>query len=157
MHVSEFSTIADEFLASVHSQVWCSVATQDTHNRIRSRVLHPIWENHADHTVGWVATGRTSPKAAHIAHNPHLSLCYMKDPLKPVYIDCRATWIDDAGEKQRIWDLLVNTPPPLGYDLAPFFGSVDNPAYGLLKLTPWRIELADLFGQTRVWRAATSL
>jgi general stress protein 26 len=153
MKTFNFSEIAADFLAAAHTQVWCSVATVDTQNRPRSRVLHPIWENSADHTIGWVATGRTSPKAKHLEHNPYLSLCYMQNPLKPTYIDCLSEWVDDAGEKQRIWDLLRNAPEPLGYDPAPFFNAVDNPFYGVLKLTPWRIELADLFGETRVWQA----
>jgi hypothetical protein len=77
----------------------------------------------------------------------------MQDPLKPTYADCQAEWVDDPQEKQRLWDLFSQTPAPLGYDLTPFFGSVSNPGYGLLQLRPWRIELADLFGQTRVWKA----
>lgn len=152
MNSVPFSAIADEFLALVHAQVWCSVATMDAQNRPRSRVLHPLWENHSAGTTGWIATGRASLKAKHLAHNPQVSLCYMKDPLKPVYVDCHAEWADDPAEKQRLWTLFGSTPPPLGYDLAPFFGSVDSPGYGLLKLTPWRIELADLFGTPRVWR-----
>jgi general stress protein 26 len=147
-----FNVIAEDFITAAHRDVWCSVSTLDTQNRLRSRVLHPIWENSADHTVGWIATGRNSLKAKHLLHNPSMSLCYMKDPLKPVYIDCYGEWVDDMGEKGRIWDLFGSVPPPLGYNLASFFGSVDNPGYGLLKLTPWRIELGDLFGQARVWQ-----
>jgi hypothetical protein len=84
-----------------------------------------------------------------------VSLAYIADPLRPIYIDCIATWDDDPGAKQRIWDLFKAAPAPLGYDLAPFFGGVDNPDYGLLKLTTRRIELADLFApeNIKVWRA----
>ncbi len=152
MQILAFATIGEIFLEAVHSEVWCSVATLDTHNRLRSRVLHPIWENHGDHTIGWIATGRDSLKARHLAHNPSLSLCYMKNPFKPVYADCMAAWEDDMSEKRRLWELLGTTPPPLGYNLASFFESVENPNYGLLKLTPWRIELGDLFGEAQVWQ-----
>lgn len=152
MKVEHFNTIAADFIAAVHSQVWCNVATVDTGGRPRSRVLHPIWELHEGGTVGWIATGRSSLKAKHLAHNPHVSLVYMKDPLKPVYVDCHTEWAEDMGEKQRVWQWFGTTPPPLGYDLTPFFGSVDSPEYGLLKLTPHRIELGDLFGEARVWR-----
>jgi general stress protein 26 len=152
MATQTLATIVDDFIAGVHSEVWCNFATLDTQNRIRSRVLHPIWEKTPDGVVGWIATGRTSLKAKHLEHNPHASLCYMKNPLKPIYIECRTEWIDDTNQKKRIWDLFVSTPQPLGYDLAPFFGSVDNPGYGLLQLTPWRIELGDLFGEARVWK-----
>jgi general stress protein 26 len=152
MQIDDFSQIADDFLSAVHSQVWCNVATVDRHNRPRSRVLHPIWENDSDTTTGWIATGRTSLKAKHLEHNPHVSVAYLKDPLKPVYIDAVAAWVDEPDEKRRVWTLLQTTPPPLGYDPTPFFGSVESLAYGLLKLMPTRIELADLFGQARVWR-----
>lgn len=153
MPIQPFANIAEDFLASVHSQVWCNVATVDTQNHPRSRVLHPIWENRADGTTGWIVTGRSGVKAKHLAHNPYTSLCYMKDPLKPVYVDCLAEWVDDRDEKQRILNLFISTPPPLGYDPAKFSWSVDNPASGLLKLMPLRIELADLFGEARIWRA----
>lgn len=151
MQIMSLALLAEVFIEAVHSQVWCSVATLDPQNRVRSRVLHPIWETDGEQAVGWIATGRTSPKARHIAHNPHLSLCYMKNPLKPIYVDCTAEWVDDRVEKQRIWELFSNTPPPLGYNLAGFFEGVDHPSYGLLRLTPWRIELGDLFGESQVW------
>ncbi len=153
MKTEHFAEMADDFLTSVHSQVWCNVTTIDTHQRPRSRVLHPIWENSADNstTVGWIATGRTSLKAKHLAQHSYISVTYMKDPLKPVYIECDTVWVDEMDEKRRIWSLLKETPPPLGYDPAPFFGSVESPGYGVLKLIPWRIELADLFGTARVW------
>lgn len=153
MQIPTFAEIADEFISTVHSQVWCNAATTDAKGRPRSRVLHPIWENSATSTTGWIITGRQTLKASHLNHSPYMSLSYMKDPLKPVYVDCQAAWIDEQHEKQRIWNLFNVTPPPLGYDPGGFFGTIENPAVGLLKLIPWRIELADLFGQTRVWKA----
>lgn len=152
MATQTLATLVDDFIVGVHNEVWCNFATVDTQNRIRSRVLHPIWEKTTDGVVGWIATGRTSLKAKHLEHNPHASLCYMKNPLKPIYIECRTEWIDDMNQKKRIWELFGSTSQPLGYDLAPFFGAVDNPGYGLLQLIPWRIELGDLFGEARVWK-----
>lgn len=156
MKTNTYTDIAEAFIEAAHSQVWCSVASLDTKNRLRSRVLHPIWENGTDFPTGWIATGRNTLKAKHLLHNPTLSLCYMVDPLKPLYVDCRGEWVDEMAEKQRLWDLLRTTPPPLGYDPAHFFGTVDNPGFGILKLTPWRIELGDLFGQARVWQASSA-
>ncbi|MBC7871207.1 MAG: pyridoxamine 5'-phosphate oxidase family protein [Chitinophagaceae bacterium] len=155
MHVSTFNEIAEAFITIVHSEVWCNVATTDSQNRPRSRVLHPIWENHAEGTVGWITTGRNTVKAKHLAHNPNVSASYMKNPMKPVYIDCAAEWVDVREEKQRILDLFRAAPPPLGYDPEKFLWFVDNADSGLLKLIPWRIELADLFGETRVWQASS--
>jgi general stress protein 26 len=151
MNVPSFSDIETEFIKRAHTAVWCSAATLDTKNRLRSRVLHPIWEG----STGWVATGRHSLKATHLAHNPHTSLAYLADPVKPVYADCTAEWQDDMATKQRIWDLFRSAPAPLGYDPKLFFGSVESPGFGVLKLTPWRIELFDISNRDnprQVWR-----
>jgi hypothetical protein len=83
-----------------------------------------------------------------------MSLAYISNPPKPVYVDCTAVWVIEETEKQRIWELHKTTPPPLGFDPEPHYGSIHNPLFGLLRLTPWRIELADLGGEPRVWRAA---
>lgn len=155
MHIADFSEIATDFLTLAHSRVLCSAATVDTQNRVRSRVLHPIWEAHAAGPVGWVATTTGSLKTKHLAHNPYMSLCYLnpQDPFKPLYVDCRGEWETDREEKARICHLFSDTPPPLGYDLLGGLGSVDNPAYALLRLIPWRIELGDHHGDPRIWRA----
>lgn len=151
MEISSFSEIESEFIKRVHSIVWCSVATVDTKNRVRSRILHTIWEG----STGWAATRPDSLKARHLAHNPYVSLAYVGDVYKPVYADCTAEWVDDPATKQRIWDMFTAAPPPLGYNLEAFFGSVDSPGFGLLKLTPWRIEVFDITNQgnpRKVWR-----
>jgi general stress protein 26 len=146
MKVREFSEIDQEFIKRVHNIVWCNAATIDGQGRPRSRVLHPIWEG----ATGWVMTGRHTVKTRHLAANPYLSLSYIDvaDPFKPVYVDCMAEWEDDIEEKQRVRDLFASTPPPLGYDLGL---SAGDPRYGLLKLTPWRIELGDWFGEPKIW------
>jgi general stress protein 26 len=151
MEISSFSDIESEFIERVHSIVWCSAATVDTKNRVRSRILHTIWEG----STGWAATRPDSLKARHLAHNPYVSLAYVADVYKPVYADCTAEWIDDMSTKQRIWDMFTAAPPPLGYNPEPFFGSVDSPGFGLLKLTPWRIEVFDITNPEnprKVWR-----
>lgn len=142
MSVTDFSDIEDEFMRRVAKTVWCSVATIDTRGRTRSRILHPLWEG----STGWIATGRDSLKAKHIEANPYVSLSYWDPDHEQVLVDCTAAWEDDPGEKQRLWDLFKSTPEPLGYDLANFFEAVDNPGYGLMKLTPWRVELWSLAG-----------
>lgn len=152
MKIVPLADIQSELITHLHQEVWCNVATLDTKNRPRSRVLHPIWEVVDDQVIGWIATGRNSLKAKHLDHNPHISVSYAKDPFKPIYLECFTQWVDDPTEKQRIWDWFGTTPPPLGYDLAAFFGTVDHPEYGLLRLEPWRIELADLLGEARAWQ-----
>ncbi|HEY7801816.1 MAG TPA: pyridoxamine 5'-phosphate oxidase family protein [Dehalococcoidia bacterium] len=137
---TSFAEIQPEFMARVSRIVWCTVATVDRKGRPRARILHPIWEG----ATGWIATGRQSLKAKHIASTPFVSLSYWDPKHEQVYADCAAAWEDDIDEKRRLWDLYKSTPPPLGYDLALFWKSPDDPALGMLKLTPWRIELSAL-------------
>ncbi len=153
MPLESFDEIAADFEARVRRIVWCTFTTVDGQDRPRSRILHPIWEG----PVGWIATGRNSPKSKHIAGNPYVSLTYWDQVHEQIHAECLAEWVDDPAEKARVWDLFGATPPPLGYDLAAFFQSKDNPEYGLMRLTPWRVELwslADLMEgrASRVWR-----
>ena len=155
MPVTSFADIQAEVMARVSRIVWCTVTTVDAKGRPRSRILHPIWEG----STGWIATGRQSFKAKHLARNPHVSLSYWDQQHQQVYADCVAEWDDRASEKRRIWELYKSTRPPLGYDPGKIWpGGPDDPSFGLLKLTPWRIELyalADLpAGRAPVvWRA----
>jgi general stress protein 26 len=153
MEIMNFSDIETEFIKRVHTMVWCSAATIDSKGRPRSRILHPIWEG----ATGWIGTHRNSHKSRHLEQNPHMSLAYITDVMNPVYVDCTAEWIDDLGQKQRIWEMFRNAPPPLGYDPADTFGSYDHENFGLLKLTPWRIDLVSFPSEsfdkgTKVWR-----
>jgi hypothetical protein len=153
MEVMHFSEIEEEFIQRVHTMVWCNVATIDSQQRPRSRILHPIWEG----STGWIATHRNSYKSQHLGYNPYVSLAYITDIMKPVYADCTTVWIDDLAQKQRIWDLFKNTPPPLGFDPALDFVSPDHENFGLLKLTPWRIALVTFPAEShevgqRIWR-----
>ena len=150
--VSSFAEIEQAFIERAHSAVWCSVATVDRQGRPRSRVLHPYWEG----STGWIATNRNSYKSSHLAANPFVSVAYLAEPFKPVYAECRAEWADDPATKWRIWELFKNAPEPLGYDPGITWGDVENPEYGVLRLSPWRIELYDLLQQHNrvIWRAA---
>jgi len=141
MDVASFADIEQEFMARVKRIVWCTVATVDRQGRPRTRILHPIWEG----TTGWIATGRQTLKTKHLEKNPYVSCSYWDQQHQQIYVDAKAEWADDQKEKQRLWDLYGATPPPLGYDLGMIWkGGVEDPTYGLLKLTPWRIELYGL-------------
>ena len=143
--------IEQEFHARVREVVWCNCATIDAHGRPRSRVLHPIWEG----LTGWVTTRRSTPKIKQIAASPFVSLAYIQDPFRPVYVECRAVWVDDLPTRERIWELCRNTPEPAGFDPAAVWGDIMDSENGLLRLTPWRIELNDFSGppRTTLWRA----
>jgi general stress protein 26 len=93
-----------------------------------------------------------SHKAKHLQVNPYVSLAYIHDKDKPVYVDCRAEWIDEAAEKERIWELHKFTPPPLGFDPQPYYGTIQHPYFGLLRFTPWRLEIGYLHGEPLIWR-----
>ena len=148
MEVEHFGDMQAEFMRRVSQSVYCTLATVDRKNRPRSRIMHPIWEG----SIGWVISWPASHKAKHLAHNPAVSLAYFSDYSKPVYVDAVAEWVRTDGEKRRIWELHKTIPPPFGFDPEPHYGTIDHPYYGLLRLTPWRIELANLYGESIVWR-----
>jgi general stress protein 26 len=154
MDVTSFAEIEEEFMARVRRIAWCTVATVDLKGRPRTRILHPIWEG----ATGWIATGRHSHKEKHLARNPYVSLSYWDPQHQQIYVDASAAWEDDAAEKRRIWDLYKSTPPPLGYDPQIIWQKgVEDPEFGVLKLTPWRIELSALGDMVtgappKVWR-----
>jgi general stress protein 26 len=152
IEISTFTDIQAEFMARIQKAVYCSLATVDLKGRPRTRVMHPVW----DGPTGWVISWPESHKASHLQHNPYVSLAYIQDVHKPVYVEAVAEWIGDPGEKLRIWELHKATPPPLGFDPEPHYGSIQHRYYGLLRFTPWRIELAELQKESLVWRASAA-
>ncbi len=152
--VASFTEIEQEFMARTSRIVWCTVSTVDRKGRPRSRILHPIWEG----STGWIATGRHTLKTKHLAKNPYVSLSYWDQQHQQVYVDAKAEWDDSLEQKKRLWDLYKSTPPPLGYDLGMIWkGGPEDPTLGILKLTPWRIELFSLGDMMtsgpKVWHA----
>jgi len=148
MDVTQFEDIQAEFMRRVTAAIYCTMATVDSQGRPRSRIMHPVW----DGPVGWVISWPQSHKAKHLRDNPYVSLAYIHDRDKPVYADCLAEWVNTASEKQRIWDLHKLAPAPLGFDPKPHYDTVTNPYFGLLKFSPWRVELAQLEGEPLIWR-----
>jgi general stress protein 26 len=150
--VGSFDEIAAEFRRRIEQTVWCTLTTVDRRGRPRGRLVHPVWEE----PTGWLATFRHSFKEKHLAVNPYVSLAFWDANQEQVYVECRATWVDDAAEKDRLWDLYSEKPE--GYGLSGFWKGKDDPNYGLLRLDPWRIELwsvTGLFERTppQVWRS----
>ena len=135
-----FEEIEPKFREIADRIVWCTFATVDRSGKPRSRILHPIWEGPA----GWIATGRYSHKEKHLASNPFVSLSYWDPAHEQAMIDCEASWEDDVDEKQRVWRLFRETPPPLGYDLGMLGNDGEEPRFGLLRLRPWRISTGSL-------------
>jgi general stress protein 26 len=152
MRLDTFSEIEAEFLARVHKMVWCAFTTIDSDGNPRSRIVHTVWEG----ASGWIATRRQSPKSHDLAVHPNISMAYISDIVRPVYIQGTACWDDDLATKRHVWDLFSAAPPPLGYDPGPIYGTVESPDHGVLLVTPLQIELGDVSGtgvRRLVWRA----
>jgi general stress protein 26 len=153
MEVASFDEIAEEFHARIARIAWATVATVGADGAPRTRILHPIWEQH----IGWIATGRHSYKIRQLQREPRVSLTYWDPEQDNVHIEAVATIVDDPAVKDRIWELYAATPAPLGYDPILFWkGGKTDPAFGLLRLEPTRIELTGLrhraAGPPLVWR-----
>jgi general stress protein 26 len=151
MEVAEFEQLATEFDARVRRIVWCVFATVAPDGAPWTRVLHPIWEGWR----GWIATGRRTPKARHLARDPRFSLTYWDAEQEVVHVRGRASWADDQPTRTRIWELYRTTPPPLGYDPAPFWREPDSPDFGLIRLEPSAIDVTGLASAAErrlVWR-----
>ena len=150
-----WNDLAATFDARVRKIVWCTVTTMDTKGRPFSRILHPLWEGR----TGWIATGRHTLKTKHLAGNSNVALAYWTPDHDSVMAQCRAEWCDDAPTRERVWKLFKSTPEPVGYDPQLFWkGGVSDQTFGVLKLTPSRIELwtgADMQAgkPPKIWRA----
>lgn len=149
MEVSSFREIEAEFRARIERMVWCNLATVDRRDRPRSRIVHPLWEGN----VGWITTRRNLHKAKHLAHNPYVSLAYIADVARPVYVDCKTEWVEDLAQKQHVWKLCLETAPPLGFDPAPIYGQANHPDFAIIKLLPWRIDMVNPPAEHIVWHA----
>jgi uncharacterized pyridoxamine 5'-phosphate oxidase family protein len=148
LEVPRFEDIQEEFMARVSQAVYCTMATVDRKNRPRTRLMHPIWEGY----TGWILSWPGSHKSKHLARNPAVSLAYAAKIEQPVYVEGVAEWITAVEEQQRVWDLHRMTPPPLGFDPAEGYGTITHRYFGVLRITPWRIELGQLYGESRIWR-----
>ncbi len=157
MDVTDFAALAGKFTEITTRIVWCTVATMDRQGRPRSRILHPVWQD----AMGWIATGRSSHKVKHLENNPFVSLSYWDPQHEQTIIDCKAEWRDDQATKTEIWNLLKETPEPVGYDPIAFWSGDDDENFGVLQLTPWRLEVWSLKAMAQgqppqVWRQEVS-
>ncbi|MGH9212779.1 MAG: hypothetical protein ACRD2C_19230 [Acidimicrobiales bacterium] len=98
-------------------------------------------------------------KAAHLAHNPHLTTSYWSPRQDAVYLDSDATWTHDADIDQRVSNMYrQGHPPGVGYDPTAYWRGPDDPAFRVLRLDPWRVQVVrardvargDVSG--RIWR-----
>lgn len=158
----EFSEVAPAFVEMAHQIVWCTAATVDTQGRPRSRVLHPIWQWDGEQLVGWIATGPTPTKRAHLAHSPFISCNYWTPSQDTCVAECRASWAFDDATRKWLWKLFETTPPPVGYDpsIIPQWEAPTSDSFAALRLEPWRLRVfpgAALLGKAEpmVWQEST--
>ena len=141
--MGDLQAVAPAFVEMAHQIVWCSAATVDADNRPRSRVLHPIWEWDGKRLEGWIATGPTPLKRAHLEHSPYVSLNYWGPSHDTCVAECRATWAFDLPTRERVWKLFKEGPPPVGYDPAiiPGWDGPTSDGFAALRLDPWRLRV----------------
>jgi hypothetical protein len=158
--MTELSEIAPAFVEMAHRIVWATAATIDKKGRPRSRVLHPIWQWDGTRLEGWIATGPTPTKRAHLEASPYVSLNYWDASQDTCVAECHAQWAFDDETRTRIWNLFKETPPPVGYDPAmiPVWDSPTNENFAALRLDPWRLRvfpgtvLLEQKGEVLTWR-----
>jgi hypothetical protein len=159
--MQDLAVVASAFLEMAHRIVWCSVASVDAVGRPRSRVLHPIWEWNDGQLIGWIGTGPTPTKRAHLEASPYLSLNYWDSSQDTCVAECRAEWRFDPETRKQVWDAYKAAPPPLGYDPAiiPTWDSPASDSFAVLRLEPWRLRvfpgsvLLAQQGDVLVWQA----
>jgi hypothetical protein len=141
--MTELKEIAPAFVEMAHQIVWCSVATVDRANRPRMRILHPIWIWDGESLVGWIATGPTSVKQAHLAHSSYVACNYWANSHDTCLAECEAEWMFDDETRTKVWNLFVNGPEPVGYDpsIVPGWDNPTSPGFAVLRLTPWRLRV----------------
>lgn len=135
--------VAPAFIEMAHRIVWASVATVGAGGIPRSRVLHPIWEWDGRALVGWVATGPTPLKRAHLANSPWVSVNYWAPSQDTCTAECHASFQLDLATRRRVWSLFADAPAPVGYDpsIIPGWTSPEVEAFGVLRLDPWRLRV----------------
>jgi hypothetical protein len=135
--------IAPAFVEMAHRIVWASAATVDGRGRPRTRILHPLWEWDGERLTGWIATGPTPVKRAHLEHHPFLSLSYWAPSHDTCAADCSTEWAFDLETRRWLWDRYVNAPAPVGYDpsIVPGWDRPESDGFAALRLDPYRLRV----------------
>ena len=142
--MSTLAETAPAFVEIAHRIVWATVATVAPDGQPRTRILHPIWVWDGDSLVGWIATGPTPLKVAHLEAHPEVSLTYWDPTHDTATAECRASWHHDDETCTWLWDHFATAPAPVGYDPAiipPWSGGPTSPAFAALRLDPVRLRV----------------
>jgi len=135
--------VAPAFVEMAHRIVWCSAATVDAQGRPRSRILHPIWQWDGQSLTGWIATGPTPTKRAHLQASPYISLNYWEPSHDTCAAECRAAWAFDEETRSKVWNLFLHGPAPVGYNpaIVPTWKHPMSESFAVLRLEPWRLRV----------------
>jgi general stress protein 26 len=140
----------NRFREAAAKLTWAYLATNEK-QQPHVRVVHPAFEGEKV----WIATGRKSPKARQIEANPRVELFYsVGEQFTHLTVTGSARFIDDLDEKKRVWNGKV-----FDYELGQFWpAGPQAPDFGLILMTPSRIELTSLPEMTTgkkplVWKA----
>jgi hypothetical protein len=142
--MNTLAEVAPAFVEMAHSIVWASAATVDAQGRPRSRILHPLWLWDGSRLTGWIASGPSPSKVAHLKASPYISLNYWTPAQDTCVADCRVTWAFDDETRTTVWDLFLNAPPPVGYDPANvevWAGGPTSANFAALHLEPWGLRV----------------
>jgi hypothetical protein len=103
--------LADDFIRITTQTVFCTATTVDDKGGRGAGCCIP---SSSSATVGrWAGRSPAEPlKATHLAANPHMCCSYWSPFHDTVFVDCVAGWVEDSAEKQEVWDLVGETPPP---------------------------------------------
>ena len=102
-----------------------------------------MWAWDGEALVGWIATGPTPVKRAHLEQSPNISLSYWAPNQDTCQAECRATWAFDDATRESVWNAFKDAPPPVGYDpgIIPQWDSPKSDAFAALRLEPWRLRV----------------
>src|SRR5262245_26297689 len=142
--MTALAAIAPAFVTMAHEIVWCSVATVDAEGRPRARILHPLWSWDGEELSGWIATGPTPVKRAHLEAHPDISCSYWAPTHDTCTAECSTEWFFDDDTCTTVWNLFKDGPPPVGYDPAivpAWSGGPTSDAFAALRLRPWRLRV----------------
>lgn len=160
--MNELTRVAPAFVAMAHQIVWCSAASVDAQGRPRSRILHPLWDWDGSTLAGWIATGPTPTKRAHLDASAFLSLNYWSPSQDTCVAECHAEWAFDDATRRSVWEAFKQAPPPVGYDpsIIPGWDGPDSDTFAVLRLRPWRVRvmpgsvLMGQGGEVLTWRSS---
>ena len=142
--MTDLAVVAPAFVEMAHRIVWATASTVDGQGRPRRRILHPYGEWDGSSLVGWIGTGPTPLKRAHLEHSPYTSINYWSPNHDTCTAECRATWAFDDETCERVWQLLKDAPEPVGYDPAivpAWKDGARSGAFAALRLDPWRLRV----------------